>query len=359
MMQCRGRPRVRSGVAGGLALLAGATAWWWHRAATFALPGRLPVDRVVAELAAALPESSSVRQAPLAPRRGLLASAGPRDALIVAPGSRLPLRLRVRPEVVLAFSVGVEGDGREDRHAAGVRFRVLVDGVERFARVVNPAARRGDRVWFDEQVDLSGLYPPAHGVLGDRGQTLRDDLLTLPEAAGEHGITTVAVSANPLVSRGTNFSQGFETFVELEIETAREDGEVVKTPASAAAVNDVFLRWLRSNRARRFLAYLHYMEPHHPYTPPPHLRPPAPPGVRRRVAAGRLDPWQAAMRAPIPFQLPALELEYVRRLYEGEIRAWDEQLAELLRALDAFDLLRSTVVVVTADHGEAFQEHGR
>src|SRR5207247_1815980 len=146
---------------------------------------------------------------------------------------------------------------------------------------------------------LTGLYPPAHGVLGDRGQTLRDDLLTLPEAAGEHGITTVAVSANPLVSRGTNFSQGFETFVELEIETAREDGEVVKTPASAAAVNDVFLRWLRSNRARRFLAYLHYMEPHHPYTPPPHLRPPAPPGVRRRVAAGRLDPWQAAMRVPL------------------------------------------------------------
>ena len=359
MTQCRGRPRVRSVVAGGLALLAGATAWWWHRAATFALPGRLPVDRVAADLAAALPESSSVRQAPLAPRRGLLASAGPRDALIVAPGSRLPLRLRVPPAAILAFSVGVEGDGGKDRHAAGLRFQVLVDGAERFARVVNPAARRADRVWFDEQVDLSGeagreveivfatdvagagtpagmpgwsgvrvlerhwrerqradpsrpsvlvvlidtlradrlgcygrtpspsptldalaargslfeqnvahapwtmpstasiltgLYPPAHGVTGDRGQTLRDDLLSLAEVAEEHGITTVAVSTNPLVSRGTNFAQGFETFVELDIETRREGGEVVKTPASASAVNDVFLRWLRSNRAHRFLA---------------------------------------------------------------------------------------------------------
>ena len=36
------------------------------------------------ELAAALPDSSGVRRAPLAPRRGLLAHAGPRDALIVA-----------------------------------------------------------------------------------------------------------------------------------------------------------------------------------------------------------------------------------------------------------------------------------
>src|SRR5205809_412069 len=142
---------------GGLVLLAGAVAWRSeHRAASFALPGRLPVDRVLAELAAVLPDSSGVRQAPLAPRRGLLASAGPRDALIAPPGSRLPLRLRVPPEAVLAFSVGVEGDGAKDRRAAGVRFRVLVDGVERFARVVNPAARRADRVWFDEQVDLSG-----------------------------------------------------------------------------------------------------------------------------------------------------------------------------------------------------------
>src|SRR5204863_250515 len=154
-MRNGGRIHRRAVVVGGLVLLAGASAWWWHRPATFALPDRLPVDRVVAELAAALPDSSGVRRAPLAPRRGLLARAGPRDALIVAPGSRLPLRLRVPAEAVLAFSVGVEGDESKDRRAAGVRFRVLVDGVERFARVVNPAARRADRVWFDEQVDLS------------------------------------------------------------------------------------------------------------------------------------------------------------------------------------------------------------
>src|SRR2546422_391862 len=159
MMQCRGRPRVRSGVAGGLALLAGATAWWWHRAASFALPGRLPVDRVVAELAAVLPDSSGVRQAPLAPRRGLLASAGPRDALIAPPGSRLPLRLRVPPEAVLAFSVGVEGAaaGRSihperprpaRRHAARRSARLLRGRAE-----PEPDARRARRAWRAVRVE--------------------------------------------------------------------------------------------------------------------------------------------------------------------------------------------------------------
>src|SRR5438067_13922686 len=107
MTRDRGAIRGWAVVGGGLVLLAGAVAWWWEqRAASFALPGRLPVDRVVAELAAALFAS---RLAPLAPRGGLLASAGPRAALIAPPGPRLPLRLRVPSGEGLAFGYG--GDG--------------------------------------------------------------------------------------------------------------------------------------------------------------------------------------------------------------------------------------------------------
>src|SRR5882672_8793287 len=69
VMRNRGRLHRRLVASVGLVLLAGGGAWWWeHRAASFALPDRLPVDRVVAELAAALPDSSGVRRAPLAPR---------------------------------------------------------------------------------------------------------------------------------------------------------------------------------------------------------------------------------------------------------------------------------------------------
>jgi arylsulfatase A-like enzyme len=209
---------------------------------------------------------------------------------------------------------------------------------------------------------FTGLHPRSHGALGDLrhrrgddvpgGEFLADDVVTWAELAARAGITTVGLSANPLVSRATNLAQGFETFVDFPWDPAGRNW----TPA--AEINRAFLRWLAPNRGYRFAASLHYMEPHDPYTPPAALRPAAPAGVRPNVAAGWIRDlanrvnWHAGPPAP-----PA-EIEHLRRLYAGEIRAWDDALAGLLEGLDALGLRDSTVLVVTADHGEEFQEHG-
>jgi arylsulfatase A-like enzyme len=209
---------------------------------------------------------------------------------------------------------------------------------------------------------LTGLYPRSHGALGSReaigganeglGEAyLSDTMLTWAEAAARAGITTVGVSSNPLVSRGTNLAQGFETFVEFPWDPAGKNW----TPAPE--VNRAFLRWLERNRSRRFVGYLHYMEPHDPYTPPTALRPAVPAGVRPAVARGWIRDiankvnWKGA--AP----LSPMELAYVRQLYDGEIRAWDAELATLLEGLSRLGVRESTLLVVTADHGEEFQEH--
>ena len=92
--------------------------------------------------------------------------------------------------------------------------------------------------------------------------------------------TTVAVSANPLVSAGTNLARGFETFVEFGL-----DGH---PPAwrSAREINRVFLDWVAVNGRHRFFAYLHYMDVHDPYDPPAAFRPAPPAGMRSRIASG-------------------------------------------------------------------------
>src|SRR5438552_2484726 len=81
---------------------------------------------------------------------------------------------------------------------------------------------------------LTGLHPRSHGVVAwpfskpaarpENGSTVLPDLLpTLPARAAMAGITTVGVSANPLVSRTTNFARGFETFVEFEWNAERDE----------------------------------------------------------------------------------------------------------------------------------------
>jgi arylsulfatase A-like enzyme len=216
---------------------------------------------------------------------------------------------------------------------------------------------------------LTGLHPRSHGVLGvledgrrvasRRARTpgdrsyLADAIPTLAERAQDAGITTVAVSANPLVSAGTNLARGFETFVEFGL-----DGH---PPAwrSAREINQAFLDWVAVNGRHRFFAYLHYMDVHDPYDPPAAFRPAPPAGMRARIAGGDIHEIAERIAAGDGEGLAPAELAYLRTLYDGQIRYWDAELGALRDGLAAAGLLDRTVLVVTSDHGEEFLEHGR
>jgi choline-sulfatase len=206
---------------------------------------------------------------------------------------------------------------------------------------------------------FTGLHPRSHGATGaigggqDDGRWgfLSDRVTTLAEMAQQAGVTTFGVSSNPLVSRGTNLAQGFETFLEYGW-----DPKARNWP-SAATVNAAALDWLAAHRDRRFLAYVHYMEPHDPYTPS--NPPPAPADVRPDVARG----WVTDIATKITYKgMPGLtpaEIAYVRQLYAAEVADWDAAFGALLAGLERLGLTERTLIVVTSDHGEEFQEHGR
>ncbi len=211
---------------------------------------------------------------------------------------------------------------------------------------------------------LTGLHPRSHGVvawpfskpaaLPENGSTVLPEVLpTLPAQVAMAGITTVGVSSNPMVSRTTNFARGFETFVEFAWDAERD------STARADEVNTAFLRWLRRNRGHRFLGYLHYMDVHEPYWPPAEFRPPAPAGVRPTVARGRLSGIAERINWSGAPPLADVEVQHLRNLYDGGIRFWDVELQRLLDGLAGLGVRDSTIVVVTADHGEEFQEHGK
>jgi arylsulfatase A-like enzyme len=214
---------------------------------------------------------------------------------------------------------------------------------------------------------FTGLYPRWHGVVGRSWRHgtppgaapdadwafLSDVLPTIATTANRAGISTIGVSANPLVSRENNLAHGFETFVELRPRKGGEEGW-----ARADEVNEPFLEWVDRNAGRRFFAWLHYMEPHDPYEPAAGTRPPDPPDLNPEVRAGLVRNLAEAIRKGKRPPLSDVELRYLRALYDGAITAWDQALQRLLGALETRGVLQHTIVVVTADHGEEFQEHG-
>jgi arylsulfatase A-like enzyme len=96
------------------------------------------------------------------------------------------------------------------------------------------------------------------------------------------------------------------------------------------------------------------MEPHMPYEPPePYLSRFARPAAAAARAAA--NDKVVGMR---PQELSEDEIALLESLYDGEVACLDEELRLLFAELDRLGVLHNAVVVVTADHGEEFREHG-
>jgi arylsulfatase A-like enzyme len=199
---------------------------------------------------------------------------------------------------------------------------------------------------------FTGLLPIQHGATQEH-TTLDEGPATLAARLGQHGYSTLGVSANPVVSVRSGLSRGFHQFEE----TWRE-----RRPPSAAPDEhpnlQVVRRFLATPRERPFFVFVNYIEVHAPNAPPePHLSrflalAPDAPLVARARTLDLVDFY--LQRRPVPGD----ELRVLSDLYDGEVAYADELVGALLAELEQAGRLDDTVVIVTSDHGENLGDHG-
>jgi len=112
------------------------------------------------------------------------------------------------------------------------------------------------------------------------------------------------------------------------------------------------INWLESNSQKDFFLWIHYLDPHQPYTPPLNFLPkkePAPSiGTRFANLKGVRDG---------SFVPSLVEREWIKELYKAEVRYVDENIGKLLDALKQLNLYDESLIIFTSDHGEEFWEH--
>ncbi|MFZ1864273.1 MAG: sulfatase-like hydrolase/transferase [Polyangiales bacterium] len=210
---------------------------------------------------------------------------------------------------------------------------------------------------------LTGRLPSSHGVMA-KSDALPDALTTLPEAMKGAGYKTAGYATNFNVAPYFNFHQGFDEYFYLEpefvlgaddasaklllmqfirqrIEQARASRDEVLPGTAyqdAATVNKALLHWIDQRPASPWFLFVGYMDPHDPYFAHPY------------DGSGYA---RAAHQHPDPSEGEALSA-----LYDGEISYWDAELGTLLDGIKERGLYDDLTIIVTADHGEEFQEHG-
>ena len=203
-----------------------------------------------------------------------------------------------------------------------------------------------------------------------------DALPMLAEILANAGFRTIGFNTNPNLIADRNFNQGFTEYEDFGdyMTTAKKERkhrlEAAYPPADV--VLSRVIPAVESFGGEPFFLWVHLMEPHSPYLPPPPYDRVSP-RVFSQVPDLEINgvlynylhrQWGAKPEKIVHPSLDeigiekALLIEHLWGLYEGEIRFGDAEIARLLAVMDEKGLLADTLVVITADHGEEFFDHG-
>ncbi len=235
---------------------------------------------------------------------------------------------------------------------------------------------------------LTSLYPSMHGV-NLMGSAVPQGIDLLPDLLSCHGYHTAIFTANYFVSPTFGFDRGVDRFYSsspprlaqlmlghilyqlgsrvrplmslaeflTRIERRLLGGGAPVTGLDAEGLTRALWGWLDEIGDTPFFAYMHYMEPHAPYSPP---------APYDKMFASNIPDGGRVTNFPeytgfLPFDVGSTvspdSLADMLALYNGEIRFADQWMAALIEDLKRRGIYEKTLLLITADHGEEFYEH--
>jgi arylsulfatase A-like enzyme len=233
---------------------------------------------------------------------------------------------------------------RADRLGCYGYARDTTPALDRFARerAVRFAHAVAEAPWTlpSHVTMLSGLHPLTHGVRRADQRPSEEVRLLAERLRDTHD--TFAYTDGGFLSEIFGFDRGFDAFEALDRDMERGVVGVLDS-----------IRHLSGERP--WFGFLHTYDVHCPYDPP------AP--YAGTFASPDAEPIEVEGRCGNPdfnaLKLSAGQARYLSDRYDENVRRVDDALGKLFAAFDELDLWKDTIVIVTADHGEEFLEHGQ
>ena len=202
---------------------------------------------------------------------------------------------------------------------------------------------------------MTSRYVREHSVGHGNGSTRLSDETTLAMLFAAADYDTAAFVGNVNLKRASGLARGFLTYDdELPIPEGERKEAFERT---ADLTSERALAWLGVRRERPFFLWVHYQDPHGPYTPPSpydreiHLSPGADeaplPMLEKHGGPNGVPAYQVIEDISWP--------THYRNRYAGEIRYFDHWFGRLLAAVEETDA-NETIILFTSDHGESMGE---
>jgi len=193
---------------------------------------------------------------------------------------------------------------------------------------------------------LTSRHPSELGIQGFRKRIPEDEVF-IQEILSASGYATHAVVSHDFIGAKWGFDQGFDSFDSFA--GGHRTSSAEKVTRAALQIVDRF------EEGPTFL-FVHYFDPHFLYMEHEAYRFSGPPPDAD--SEWWLMPFKKLRTQADRGQISREQRDYLVARYDSEIAFTDEQIGRLLDKVASTGRLESSIVILTADHGEEFLDHG-
>ncbi len=205
---------------------------------------------------------------------------------------------------------------------------------------------------------FSSFYPSVYGMTPSLRQL--NNIVLFGQALKHKGYYKTAVCGHHALSTMKQFTQFFDKFISIE-----PTKESLWTDNNAQKVTQLAVKCLNQQGVKRnFFLWIHYMDPHGPYNPPPAYKK----RWNRETLTKKFkkmpiskSKWIGLNGVPEyiaeSMDIQSMDINEYIALYDGEIGFVDSQIGVLIEELEKRNMGKNTVIIITADHGESLGEH--
>lgn len=167
---------------------------------------------------------------------------------------------------------------------------------------------------------FTSLYPNRHGVYSNSVFKLKADVMTITKLLKSNGYETGAVVAAYILHSRYGLSEGFDKYID-----EMPSDNIMPSQNAQITADEVTKRTIKlidNFKQKKFFIWIHYFDPHTPYSPPLKYRQKYP------------------------------------NAYAGEVAFVDDEIGNLFFYLKKNNLYDNSLIILTGDHGESLGEHG-
>ena len=214
---------------------------------------------------------------------------------------------------------------------------------------------KGQTVGPYTQASFPGLLTSSHYLEYGKPKGLSPKRTLISEPLKEAGIVTAGFHSNPYICEFLGWNRGWDVFYDSMDDEVEARIPYIRGDVISAKVNNWLSWYIKEGGNKPFFLWLHYMDVHEPYMP-------------EKKYADMVDPSVTISQDEMYslFENTLLKrdvsdpgkVELLKKLYEMHVREVDTYVQEFFGTLEKLGILKDSIVIITSDHGDEFNEHG-